>query len=162
VTIEIGPAIGAVVFTLLMAVLGTVLAGDALKTWFPGLNRPWFQIPTPAFVAVGGLGYLFDLVILYRLLTVVPAPEGRIVSLAAMAVVMLYNELWNAALFRLRSPFAGFLLVVAFLAPLAILEIALVVFEPASAVLMGIYVVWVVAYDVPWTYRLWTLNRASG
>src|SRR6266508_4399081 len=132
-TIEIGPVIEVVVFTLAMAVLGALLAGDALRTWFPALTRPWFQIPTPLFVGVGVLGYLFD-------------------------VVMLYGELWNAALFRLRSPFAGFLLVLAFLAPLVVLEVALVVFEPASAVLIGIYLVWVIAYDVPWTYRLWKLN----
>jgi tryptophan-rich sensory protein len=157
-TIEIGPVIEVVVFTLAMAVLGALLAGDALRTWVPALTRPWFQIPTPLFVGVGVLGYLFDVVILYRLLTVVHTADARIVCLAAMAVVMLYGELWNAALFRLRSPFAGFLLVLAFLAPLVVLEVALVVFEPASAVLIGIYLVWVIAYDVPWTYRLWKLN----
>lgn len=157
-TMDVGVAVAVITFTASMALLGTVLAGDALRTWFPRLLRPSFQLPTPLFIGVGVIGYLIDVVILYRLLTVVDDSRGRTVCLAAMAVVMLYNELWNGALFRLRSPFAGFLLVVAFLAPLAILETALVLFEPVSAVLIGGYLIWVVLYDVPWTYRLWRLN----
>jgi benzodiazapine receptor len=158
-TIGIGVAVLVVAFTAAMAVLGTVLAGDALKTWFPTLVRPTFQMPLPLFVGVGIIGYVVGAIVLYRLLTVVDDPRGRIVCVAAMVVTMLYNELWNGAVFRLRSPFAGFVLVVAFLAPLAILEIALVLFEPVSALLIGVYVLWVILYDVPWSYRLWRLNQ---
>jgi translocator protein len=158
-TIDIGAAVLAVAFTAAMAVLGTVLAGDALKTWFPTLVRPTFQMPLPLFIGVGIIGYIVGAIVLYRLLTVVDDPRGRIVCVAAMVVTMLYNELWNGALFRLRSPFAGFVLVVAFLAPLAILETALVLFEPVSALLIGVYVLWVIVYDVPWSYRLWRLNQ---
>jgi benzodiazapine receptor len=154
-----GVAVLVVAFTAAMAVLGTVLAGDALKTWFPTLVRPTFQMPLPLFVGVGIIDYIVGAIVLYRLLTVVDDPRGRIVCVAAMVVTMLYNELWNGALFRLRSPFAGFVLVVAFLAPLAILEIALVLFEPVSALLIGVYVLWVILYDVPWSYRLWRLNQ---
>ncbi len=158
-TIDIGVAVLVVTFTAAMAVLGTVLAGDALKTWFPTLVRPTFQMPLALFVGVGIIGYVVGAIVLYRLLTVVDDPRGRIVSVAAMVVTMLYNELWNGALFRLRSPLAGFVLVVAFLAPLAILEIALVLFEPVSALLIGVYALWVIVYDVPWSYRLWRLNQ---
>jgi benzodiazapine receptor len=158
-TIDMGVAVLVVAFTAAMAVLGTVLAGDALKTWFPTLVRPTFQMPLPLFVGVGIIGYIVGAIVLYRLLTVVDDSSGRIVCVAAMVVTMLYNELWNGALFRLRSPLAGFVLVVAFLAPLAILEIALVLFEPVSALLIGVYVLWVIVYDVPWSYRLWRLNQ---
>ena len=42
----------------------------------------------------------------------------RLISLTALGIVMLYNELWNIVLFRWQNPFAGFLGVLAFLAPL--------------------------------------------
>jgi translocator protein len=71
---------------------------------------------------------------------------------------MLYNELWNYAFFGLRSTFAGFLGVLAFLAPLAVLQVALTVYDRPSAALLLLYVLWVVGYDVPWTYTLWRLN----
>jgi tryptophan-rich sensory protein len=157
-TIEPGAAVPAVAFTVVMAVLGTLLAGDSLRSWFPRLARPSFQIPTPVFAGVGAIGYVFDVVVLYRLLTIVDDGPGKGICLVAMVVTMAYNELWNGALFRLRSPFAGFLLLVAFLAPLSILEAGLLLVEPVSAALIGIYIGWVVLYDVPWTYRLWRLN----
>jgi tryptophan-rich sensory protein len=70
---------------------------------------------------------------------------------------MLYNELWNV-LFRWHNPFARFLGVLAFLAPLLILQIILLLVEPISAFLMFIYVLWVILYDIPWSYTLWKLN----
>jgi tryptophan-rich sensory protein len=141
-----------------MAALGTVLAGSALKDWFVHLKGPRWQLPLWAFIAVGALGYLLDAVILYRLITVVDDPGGRVVALTALVVVMLYNELWNYACIGRRSTYAGWIGVLAFLAPLAILQVALAVYDRPSAVLILVYVVWVLAYDVPWSYALWRLN----
>jgi hypothetical protein len=64
-------------------------------------------------------------------------------------------------LFRWQNTFAGFLGVLAFLAPLLILQVTLWLVEPVSAVLILIYVVWVIAYDIPWSYSLWKLNPAE-
>jgi hypothetical protein len=71
---------------------------------------------------------------------------------------MLYNELWNAALFRLRSPFAALVALFGFLAPLAILLAGCALVDGLSFVLIGIYVAWVVGYDIPWMYGLWRAN----
>lgn len=143
-----------------MALLGTILAGNGLKSWYPRLVKPWFQIPLWAFIGVGIIGYCMDGIILYRLLAYVPSGSGKVISVSMMLIVMLYNELWNGAFFRVRSTFAGFLGVLVFLAPPAMLQIALALHEPASAWLLLIYVVWVLLYDVPWAYALWRLNPA--
>ena len=47
---------------------------------------------------------------------------------------------------------AGFLGVLAFLAPLLILQMILLLVEPISAFLMFTYVLWVILYDIPWSY----------
>jgi tryptophan-rich sensory protein len=148
----------AVVLPLGMAVVGTVLAGSALKDWFVHLKGPRWQLPLWAFITVGALGYVLDAVILYRLMAVVDDPGGRVVALTALVVVMLYNELWNYAFIGRRSTYAGWIGVLAFLAPLAILQVALAVYDRPSAVLILIYFVWVLAYDVPWSYAMWRLN----
>jgi tryptophan-rich sensory protein len=110
-------------------------------------------------VCLRGLyGYLVDSVITYRLLTVVPEQSDRIIALTALIVVMLYNELWNIVLFRWHNTFAGFLGVLAFLAPLAFLQVMLVLVDHVSAWLVLVYLVWVIGYDIPWAYRLWRLN----
>jgi len=141
-----------------MAALGTLLAGNALKTWYPTLVKPWFQIPLPLFIGIGLVGYVLDAVILYRLGGLLGTESLVAIAIVAMLVVMLYNELWNAALFRLRSPFAAWIGLLGFLAPLTILEASLIPVDAVSAVIMGGYMVWVLAYDVPWAYALWRRN----
>jgi tryptophan-rich sensory protein len=88
----------------------------------------------------------------------VMSQTDRLISLTALGIVMLYNELWNIVLFRWQNPFAGFLGVLAFLAPLLLLQVILLLVEPISGLLMLIYVLWVVLYDIPWSYALWKLN----
>ncbi len=69
----------------------------------------------------------------------------RLISLTALGIVMLYNELWNIVLFRWQNP-------------LLLLQVILLLVEPISGLLMLIYVLWVVLYDIPWSYALWKLN----
>ncbi|MDQ2997942.1 MAG: hypothetical protein M3R61_12925, partial [Chloroflexota bacterium] len=78
--------------------------------------------------------------------------------IAAMLILMLYNELWNGAFFRLRSTLVGLVGVLAFLAPLTLVQIALAVYDRPSAGILLIYVLWYLLYDVPWIYALWRLN----
>ncbi len=75
----------------------------------------------------------------------------RLIEFPALGMVMLYHELWNIVLFRWQNPFAGFLGVLAFLAPLLLLQVILLLVEPISGLLMLIYVLWVVLYDIPWS-----------
>jgi len=141
-----------------MAVLGGVLTGNGLQTWYPSLLKPWFQIPLWAFIGVGIIGYLMDAIILYRLMTEVPSLDGKVVTIAAMLILMLYNELWNGAFFRLRNTLVGLVGLLGFLAPLAMAQIALIVYDRLSAAILLIYVLWYVIYDVPWAYALWRIN----
>jgi tryptophan-rich sensory protein len=106
-TLDLTALAVAVALPVGMAVLGTILAGSALKEWFAHLKAPRWQLPMWAFISVGALGYVLDAVILYRLLTVVQDADGRVVALTALVVVMLYNELWNYAFIGRRSTYAG-------------------------------------------------------
>ena len=148
-------------WTVGMAVLGTVLAGDAVRTWYPTLTKTRMEIPLQLFAAVGGVTYLAQTVVGYRLLELLPTTPLAGLVLVALAVVMLYNELWNAALFRLRSPFAALVALFGFLAPLAILVVGCAMVDPLSAILMGAYAAWVVGYDIPWLHGLWRANPAA-
>src|SRR5215510_15039659 len=135
-----------VVWTIAMAVLGTVLAGDAVRTWYPTLTKGRIEIPIALFALVGLVCYVFEAIVGYRLLGLVGETPAAGLVLFALVVVMFYNELWNAALFRLRSPFAALIALLGFLAPLAILLAGCALVDTTSLVLMGVYAVWVVAY----------------
>jgi len=145
-------------FSLVMAILGGLLTGNQLTQWFLTLKKPRFQLPLWAFISVGIVVYIFETVIAYRLLTAVIDQTDRLIALTALGVVMLYNELWNVVLFRWQNPFAGYLGVLAFLAPLLILQITLFLVESISGWLLFLYVIWVIGYDIPWNYALWKQN----
>ena len=145
-------------WTAAMAVLGTVLAGDAVRTWYPTLRKTRIEIPLQVFALVGGVTYIAEAIVAYRLLERLATNATAGLVLVALAVVMLYNELWNAALFRLRSPFAALIALLGFLAPLVILLVGCLLVDLPSAVLIGAYSAWVVGYDIPWLYGLWRAN----
>lgn len=148
----------AVALSISMAILGGLLTGNQLTQWFATLKKPRLQLPLWAFISVGVVVYIFDTIIAYRLLTEVSDQTARIIALTTLVIVMLYNELWNYVFFRWQSTFAGFLGVLAFLAPVLIFQVILFLVESFSAWLFLIYVVWVIVYDIPWTYTLWRLN----
>ena len=145
-------------FTIGMAVLGTALAGDAVRTWYPTLTKGRIEIPIALFAVVGLVFYIVDVVVAYRLSGLIDTTPTAALVAVALVVVMLYNELWNAALFRLRSPFAALIALLGFLAPLAILLVGCALVDTPSFVLIGIYVLWVVGYDLPWIHGLWRAN----
>ena len=147
-----------VAWTIVMAVLGTVIAGTAVRTWYPSLAKGRIEIPLGLFAIVGLVFYVFEVVVGYRLLERLDDTPMSVVVVFALVVVMLYNELWNGALFRLRSPFAALIALLGFLAPLAILLVGCAVVDLPSLILMGIYAAWVIAYDIPWMYGLWRAN----
>ena len=155
---QIDPARLAIVvaWTVLMAVLGTVVAGPAVKTWYPSLAKGRIEIPLALFALVGLVFYVVEAIVAYRLLE--RLDETTALVLVSLAVVMLYNELWNGALFRLRSPFAALVALVGFLAPLAILVVGCALVDVPSLVLVGIYAAWVIGYDLPWIFGLWRAN----
>ncbi len=148
----------AVALSLGMAIAGGLLTGNQLTQWFATLYKPRLQLPLWGFVCVGLYGYLVDVIIAYRLLTVVPEQIARNIALTALFIVMLYNELWNIVLFRWHNTFAGFLGVLVFLIPLTFLQATLVLVDSVSAWLVFVYVLWAIGYDIPWAYRLWRLN----
>ena len=145
---------------VLFALLGGALAGEALGTWYRGLEKPWFLVPLWAFYVVGVLYYLVFATVLYRLIVHKEDRRWRAIFLALTICVMLLNELWNFGFFGLRSTLAGFLGVALFLVPLTALVVVLLRHERPSARMLIAYYLWVL-YDLAWTYELWRLNGGT-
>lgn len=137
------------------AVIGNVFVGRKSMAWFHGLRRPAMQLPMPALLGVGVVYYVLMAVVVHRAVT-----GGDARTYRRALVVLVGNEAWNAVFFGRRSARAGFLGVVGFLLPLGLLQAA-VAGDRASRLAVGTYVVWVVGYDLPWTYRLWRLNPTA-
>jgi translocator protein len=72
-------------------------------------------------------------------------------------LVLAGNELWNAAFFGRRSARNGFAGLLVFLRPLLALQKSVASDSPSLLALTP-YSLWVIGYDIPWTYALWQLN----
>jgi tryptophan-rich sensory protein len=138
--------------TVVAATVGNLLIPKPALAWFRGLSWPRWLVPYPVFIAVGIAYYLMIATVLYRAL------DRSDTSATVWAlVVIVANEAWNAIFFGLRSTLGGFIGIVAFTAPLAVLLTA-VVEDDLSVVLLAGYAAWV-GYDVAWTFALWRRNR---
>ena len=141
-----------VVPPLVAAVAGNAFVGRDALSWFRSLVKPRLHIPLPAFLAVGAVYYVEIGVVLYR----ADLRNDRIVRWWGWAV-MAGNELWNAAFFGTRSPRNGFWGLILFLFPLLAFQRS-VRSDRRSMLALTPYTLWVLAFDLPWTYRLWRLN----
>jgi tryptophan-rich sensory protein len=145
------------VITLVMAILGGLRTSNPLTQWFPTLQKPRFQLPLWAFISVGIVVYLLDTIIAYRLRAAGDEPDRSPHLIDSFGDCHALQWTVEHRLVSLLE-FAGFLGVLAFLAPLLLLQVILLLVEPISGLLMLIYVLWVVLYDIPWSYALWKLN----
>ncbi len=144
----------------LLPVIGAAVGGNAFvgresMAWFRGLRPPAMQLPMPAFYAVGLAYYAAMGVVVHR---AVLREDARTYHRAL--VVLAGNEIWNGFFFGRRSTRDGFFGILAFIPPLALLQ-ASVANDRPSRLAVGTYSVWVIGYDVPWTYRLWRLNPGA-
>jgi tryptophan-rich sensory protein len=112
------------------AVLGNAFIGKASMRWFRALGRPRFQLPMPAFVAVGLVCYVQLAVVVYRAWR---ADNSEIRNRALL--VLAGNELWIASFFGLRSTRNGFLGLLIFIVPLLRLQRSVTVDRAARAAL---------------------------
>ena len=137
---------------LTAAVVGNAFIGRESLRWFRQLRQPRHQLPLPAFGVVGGIYYLQLATVLYRAYLNNDSQVRR-----RALIVLAGNELWNVAFIGQRSPRNGFAGTVAFLVPLLALQKSVASDRP-SVIALTPYTLWVVGYDVPWSYRLWRLN----
>ena len=142
-----------VVPTLGAAVLGNAFVGREAQKWFRELKQPRMAIPFPAFVAVAGVYYVLLGVVRYR---AVAQRDDRAARLAL--VVLALNELWNVGMLGRRSTRNGFAGMLVFAVPVVALQRA-VATDRVATLALAPYTIWVVAYDIPWSYQLWRLNR---
>jgi benzodiazapine receptor len=140
--------------TLAAATIGNSFISKEDLAWLQARRRPRMQISPSAFAVVGIAYYVIMGVVIYR------SSDRRDSTTTRLAlVVLVLNEVWNVAFFGGRSTRNGFAGIVLFLIPLLRLQLSLRR-DPMSAVVLAPYTTWVLCYDLPWTLRLWQLNRS--
>lgn len=142
---------------VVFALIGGLLTGNSLESWFTEITHPWFSLPLTGWYIVGGLYYIMTIAILYQLLIAKNGLERKIVIWLTIAMIA-GNELWNYLFFGLESTFAGFIGLIPFTLLVIALFIKLWKFKQKTAWVLFPYVIWL-GYDLIWTYQLWILNK---
>jgi len=148
----------AFLFCGLIASLETLLGNEGLNNWYVELVKPSWHLQIWVFIVVAIIVYLINGFLVYRFCAVPMSIGNRLIGLTSLFVVMLYNALWNYALFETQDLLVGLLLLIAFLAPLLILQVVLITIDKKSAQIFGLYFAWVVMYDIPLYHKMWLLN----
>jgi tryptophan-rich sensory protein len=138
--------------TMAAAGLGNAFIGRDAMAWFKELRAPRWQLPMAGFLTVSAVYYLISGYVLAR-----AVDRGDARSVGWAVAVLSANEGWNGLLFGRRSTRAAFLGLLGFLVPPGGLQRS-VWHDPRSRWLLAIYTTYVIAYDLPWSYRLWRLN----
>ena len=125
------------------AVAENAFIGKEAMAWYRGLTAPRWQLPLPAFVAVGAAYYG---IIGYVLARSIDRRDTR--STAWGLAVLAGNEAWNGAFFGRRSARAGFLGLCAFVVPVTALQRS-VAGDARSRSALAPYTAHVLVYDLP-------------
>jgi tryptophan-rich sensory protein len=141
-------------------VIAESLLSRGLQPWLESLRKPRFYLPLWIWIVVGGLTYLLQGIIVYRLLKL-PRNALDMIALAVLAILMAANVAYNLVLARTRSPRLLYIGVIWFLPPLVALQVLLVWVDWLAAILNLIYVIWVIGYDLPIMRTLWKMNDPS-
>ncbi|NEN25248.1 tryptophan-rich sensory protein [Cryomorpha ignava] len=149
--------LSAIGISLMFAVIGGLLTGDALENWFAEINQPWFSLPLWGWYIVGGLYYFMVIIILFRLFNASKNSDKS--TLIWLTIGMIAgNEFWNFLFFGLESTLLAFFGLIPFTILVLVLYIRLLKFQKITAWILFPYLIWLV-YDILWTYNLWIMNK---
>jgi tryptophan-rich sensory protein len=142
-------AVGSVVAA---ATLGQFLAGADPRARLTELDTTRLTLPFAAWIVVAIIYYVIAGVVVYRLGR--RLPEARPAFVAVLCLI-LTNEAWNALLFGFDSVTPAAIGMVFFAAITTITSVLVLRADRVAAWVLLPYVVWVVAYDVPWIFAVW-------
>lgn len=145
-----------IVLCQLAGVAGSLFTTPAIPTWYRTLKKPFFTPPDWIFGPVWISLFMLMGVSLFMVLRRQEHPQFKI-TLTFFLIQLIFNILWSAAFFGLRSPLLG-LIDIGLLwgAILLTIQHFLRISKMAGLLLMP-YIVWV-SFAVVLNFSLWILN----
>ncbi len=144
------------VLFLVVTIGGGLLIGFLTRPgeWYAALAKPWFMPSNKVFGPVWALLYILIAIAGWR--TFVRDPHG--VSLIVWAIALVLNFAWSPIFFRLHSPPAALVVVLALLAAILAFIILAWPRDILSAWLFAPYAAWVL-FATTLNAAIWRLNR---
>lgn len=147
------------VFLLLCLVVlgvGGAITATSVDTWYPALNKPWFNPPAWVFAPVWTLLYLMMAVAGWRVWRT-PVSPARRNALLLYAVQLTLNVSWSLLFFGFQQIGMALVEIVTLLAAIAANTLVFWRLDRPAGALFVPYVVWV-GYAALLNFSLWILN----
>lgn len=152
----LGPAILSVAVCLLAGLLGQLLSGDAVSTWYLTLAKPPWTPPGAVFGPVWTALYVMMGLAAWRIWTTDGIRQARL-ALGVFVLHLAVNAAWSGFFFGLRSPGGAF----AWIVLLDVLVAAtILLFTARSRLAAGLlvpYAAWL-GYATALNFAIWRMN----
>ena len=136
--------------------LGSLFTAPAIPTWYKTLDKPFFSPPNWIFSPVWISLFILMGISLFMVWRKQEQPRFK-VALIFFFVQLIFNILWSAAFFGLRSPLLGLIdIVLLWVAILLTIQHFLRISRMAGLLLLP-YILWV-SFAVVLNFSLWILN----
>ena len=147
----------AVVIAERVGVSGAVATVEAVRDWYPTLEKPWFTPPNWLFGPAWTTLYAMMGVAAY-LVWRHGWEQGAVkAALVAYGVQLALNALWSPVFFGLRAPGPGLVVIVALWIAIAVTIVWFGRVSTIAAWLMVPYLAWV-TYATALNFEIWRLN----
>jgi tryptophan-rich sensory protein len=97
---------------LLVGVVGAAFTRESVQTWYPTLQKPWFTPPGWVFGPAWTVLYVLMGVAAFLVWRAGWERRAVRVALGCFLAQLVLNGLWSPAFFGLRSPLAGWVVLV--------------------------------------------------
>ncbi len=136
--------------------LGSLFTAPAIPTWYKTLDKPFFSPPNWIFSPVWISLFILMGISLFMVWRKQEQPRFK-VALIFFFVQLIFNILWSAAFFGLRSPLFGLIdIVLLWVAILLTIQNFLRISKMAGLLLLP-YILWV-SFAMVLNFSLWILN----
>jgi tryptophan-rich sensory protein len=145
-----------IVLCQLAGFLGSLFTAPAIPTWYKTINKSFFTPPDWIFSPVWISLFILMGISLFMVWRKQEQPRFK-VALIFFFVQLIFNILWSAAFFGLRSPLLGLIdIVLLWVAILLTIQHFLRISKMAGLLLLP-YILWV-SFAVVLNFSLWILN----
>lgn len=147
---------GFLLLCLVVSGVGGAITATSVDTWYPALNKPWFNPPDWIFAPVWTLLYIFMAVAGWRVWRT-PASSARRNALLLFAVQLTLNVFWSLLFFGFQQIGMALVEIATLLAAIAASTLVFWRLDRPAGMLFVPYVLWV-AYAALLNLSLWVLN----
>ena len=139
-----------------VAALGGVITSSSVESWYPTLNKPWFNPPAWTFGVAWTILFALMAVAAWRV-WLAGQGSGRRIALTWFTVQLLLNLTWSTLFFGLQRPGLALVEIVVFYIAIVITARLFRRIDSLAGWLFTPYILWV-AFAAVLNWSIWSLN----